>query len=249
MNTSEMIGPLKKPTLAQIGLLATGIFSAAVIARYYGARKFNGAERLAEALLDSDRLHEAVRSLPDASETVLADCAIYMVNVAYRAAEGQGLSGGMEDPVGYSRTHRHPYTHAVTTVLTESNSPEHLLTYAVNIPEVGEVRGTRRVGGLHVAGLPPARPAPDTVQITLPHNYTAQLETEFEISEYLMTGQTRLYGVATARDNMGNVARVNVAYDGAVTGTVTRDAHVIGRFEGKLATGVTFRHYQIPPGD
>lgn len=249
MNTTDLYGPLKKPTLAQIGLLATGLFSAAVIARYYGARKFNGAERLAEALLDSDRLHDAARSLPESTETVLAACAAYLVNVAYRAAEGQGLSGGAEDPVGYSRTHRHPYTHAVTTVLTEANSPEHLLTYAVNIPEVGEVRGTRRVGGLHVTGLSPARPAPDTVQITLTDGYTAQLETDFEIAEYLVTGQTRLYGTATARDNRGNVGRLNVGYDGSVTGTVTRETHVVGRFEGKLSTGITFRQYEIPSGE
>ena len=133
--------------------------------------------------------NEAQRSLPEASETVLAACAAYVVDVAYRAAEGQGLPGVAEDPIGHSRTHRHPYTHAVTTVLTESHAPDHLLTYAVTLPEIGEVRGTRRVGALRVTGLSPARPAPDTVQITLTHDYTAQMETEFEIADYLVTGQ------------------------------------------------------------
>ncbi len=244
-----MFGPLKKPNLGQVALMATGLMSAYVAARYYAARKINAAERLAEALLDSERLHEAARSLPDASDTILAACAAYLINVAYRAAEGQGISSGAEDPIGYSRTHHHAYTHAVTTVLTEANSPEHLLTYAVNLPEVGEVRGTRRVGGLRVTGLSPARPAADTVQITLPYGYTAQLESELEIAEYLITGQTRLYGSATLRDNRGNVGRINISYDGAVTGTITRDAHIVGRFEGKVAQGVTFRQHQIEPGN
>jgi len=167
--------------------------------------------------------------------------------VAYRAAAGEGVTA--EDPEGYSRTHEHPYTHATVTVLTEKHAPEHLLTYAVDLPDVGEVRGTRRVGAVHPAGLTPARPAIDTAQITLPHGYTAQLESEFEIADYLVTGQTKLFGAATLRDNRGNVARLNIAYDGGVSGTITRDAHVIGRFEGKVSTGVTFRQYEIGPGE
>ena len=239
----------KKPTNGQIaGLIVLSIAGLAGL-RLLSARKINGAERLAEALLDTEKLHEAQRSLPEASETVLAACAAYVVNVAYRAAEGQGIAGVTEDPIGHSRTHRHPYTHAVTTVLTESHAPDHLLTYAVTIPEMGEVRGTRRVGALRVTGLSPARPAPDAVQITLTHDYTAQAETEFEIADYLVTGRTRLFGSATLRDNRGNVGRINIGFDGTVTGTVTREARVVGRFEGKVSTGVTFKTYEVPPTD
>jgi hypothetical protein len=249
-NVMETFDPFaKKPTNGQIaGLIVLSLAGLAGL-RLLAARKINGAERLAEALLDTEKLHEAQRGLPEASETVLAACAAYVVNVAYRAAEGQGVAGVMEDPIGHSRTHRHPYTHAVTTVLTESHAPDHLLTYAVTVPELGEVRGTRRVGSLRVTGLSPARPAPDTVQITLTHDYTAQAETEFEIADYLVTGRTRLFGSATLRDNRGNVGRINIGFDGTVTGTVTREARVVGRFEGKVSTGVTFKTYDIPPAD
>ncbi len=237
----------KKPTPGQIAaLLVLSVASVAGL-RLLSARKVNGAERLAEALLETEKLHEGARGLPDASEIALAACAAYVVNVAYRAAEGQGLAGVQEDPIGYSRTHRHPYTHAVTTVLTESHAPDHLLTYAVTVPELGEIRGTRRVGALRVTGLSPARPAPDTVQISLAHEYSAQAASEFEIADYLVMGHTRLFGSATLRDNRGNVGRINIGFDGTVTGTITRDARVIGRFEGKVATGVTFRPYDLPP--
>jgi hypothetical protein len=241
---------LKRPALRPIARIGLGLTIAGlgvVAMRYAGVRRYNGAERLAEALLDSDPLHDAARSLPEASETVLAACATYLVSVAYRAAIGEGVAA--EDPIGHSRTHEHPYTHATVTVLTESHAPEHLLTYAVNLPDIGEVRGTRRVGPIHTAGLTPARPAIDTTQITLPHGYTAQLESEFEIADYLVIGQIKLFGAATLRDNQGNVARLNIAYDGGVSGTITRDAHIIGRFEGKVATGVTFRQYEIGPGE
>ena len=246
----EMMDPFaKKPTRGQVAALI--VLSVAGVAglRLLAARKINGAERLAEALLDTEKLNEAQRSLPEASETVLAACAAYVVGVAYRAAEGQGLAGVSEDPIGHSRTHTHPYTHAVTTVLTESHAPDHLLTYAVNLPEIGEVRGTRRIGALRVTGLSPARPAPDTVQITLTHDYTAQMETEFEIADYLVMGHTRVFGSATLRDNKGNVGRINIGFDGTVTGTITREARVVGRFEGKVSTGVTFRQYDLPPAD
>ncbi len=246
----EMVDPFaKKPTRGQVAALI--VLSVAGVAglRLLGARKINGAERLAEALLDTEKLNEAQRSLPEASETVLANCAAYVVGVAYRAAEGQGIGGVAEDPIGHSRTHNHPYTHAVTTVLTESHAPDHLLTYAVNLPEIGEVRGTRRIGSLRVTGLSPARPAADTVQITLTHDYTAQMETEFEIADYLVMGHTRVFGSATLRDNKGNVGRINIGFDGTVTGTITREARVVGRFEGKVSTGVTFRQYDLPPAD
>ena len=51
-------------------------------------------------------------------------------------------------------------------------------------------------------------------------------------------GHTRLFGSATLRDNRGNVGRINIGFDGTVTGTITRDARVIGRFEGKVATAL-----------
>ena len=45
------------------------------------------------------------------------------------------------------------------------------------------------------------------------------------------------------------MGRINIGFDGTVTGTITREARVIGRFEGKVSTGVTFRQYDLPPAD
>lgn len=248
----DSIGPMantiKKITKGQVGIIVLAI-AGVVGLRLLASRKINGAERLADGLLDTDKLNEALRNLPDATEVALASCAAYVVNVAYRAAEGQGITGVMEDPLGFSRTQRHPYTQAVTRVLTEAHSPAHRLTYAVTVPDIADVRGTREVGPVRISGLSPARPAPDTVQITLPQDYTAQAETEFEIADYLVTGQTRLFGSATLRDNRGNVGRIHIGFDGTVTGTITREAHIVGRFEGKVATGITFRRYELPPND
>jgi len=237
----------KKPNAGHIALAVSAAVGTVAIARYFSARKVNGAERLAEALIDTDSLKEAAQKLPDASEAVLAGCATYLIRVAYRAAAGQGAATGLEDPIGNSRTLSHSYSKAIATVLTESHSPDHMLTYAVMIPDVGEVRGTRRVGSMKISGLSPARPAPDVAQISLKDDYTAQLESAFEIADYLVTGRTRLFGTAMLRDNRGNVGRVHIGFDGAVTGTITREAKVIGRFEGSLADGARFRQYDTTP--
>jgi hypothetical protein len=165
--------------------------------------------------------------------------------VAYHSAEGLRARGGAEDAIGKSRTRVHPYTHVAATVLTEALTPEHVLTYAVTLPKAGEVRGTRRVGGLHISGLAPARPLRDTAQVALEEGYTAQLESELEIGEYLVTGRTRLFGQMTLRDNRDNVGRLHIGYDGAVSGTITRNARVIGRFQGRITEGLQFKQYQI----
>jgi hypothetical protein len=241
------LGP-KKGEVATIAALATAAVGGLIASRYLSARKISGAERLADALLHTDRLRDAARHLPDTSAAALADCAGYLLGAAWRAAEALGVGAAREDPVQHSRTHTHPYTHATATVLTEATAPEQILTYAVTIPETGEVRGTRRVGALRLSGLSPARPTPDTVQITLPDGYTAQIESEFEVADYLVTGRTRLFGAATLRDNRGNVGRLNIGYDGAISGTITKDARVVGRFEGNAAHSLHFRQYQIEGG-
>lgn len=241
---SDMYGPTRGD-IAKVALLATAALGGLIATRYLTARKVNAAERLADALLDTEELKEGVRNLAEHSEKALAACASYLVNVAHRASEAVGAAGGTEDPVGYSRTHTHPYSQAAATVLTEAISPDLRLTYAANIPAVGEVRGTRCVGNLKISGLSPARAAVDTVQITLSDGYTAQLETEFEVADYLVTGKSRLFGAATLRDSTGNVGRINIAHDGTVSGTVTRETKIIGRFEGQVTSGVRFRQNQL----
>lgn len=240
----EIFGPKKGEILATaaIAILGTGWL---VASRYMGTRKISAAESLAESLLDVERLKEAARKLPDSSEAALAACAGYMVNMAYRSAEGFAAASGDNDPLGYSRTHTHPYTRAAATVLTEAVVPELLLTYAVSLPEVGEVRGTRRVGARNIANVPSSRPAPDTAQITLPDGYTAQIETEFEVTDYLVMRRLGVAGAATLRDNRDNVGRLHIAPDGTISGTITRNARVIGRFEGKAQHGLHFKQHQL----
>jgi hypothetical protein len=255
-----MADPLKKGDVAKTLLLLSLAAGGLIASRYLGTRKVSAAERLAESLLDTERLRDAARKLSDSKEAGLAACAAYLVNFAYRAAEGIGAASGVEDPIGYSRTHTHPFTNVTATVLTEerpASGSTHLegapeprqifLTYAVTIPEVGEVRGTRQMGGLQM-GLPPSRSVPDTLQITLPDGYTAQLESQFQVAESLVTGQPRLFGSATMRDNHGNVGRLIIAHDGVISGTITRDARVIGRFEGRAAHGLYFQQLHLAAG-
>jgi hypothetical protein len=243
----DIFVPIKRDVLKAVGLAAVAV-TGLVAVRYMGVRNINSAERLADALLNTDALRNAAGKLPDVTASVLGTCAIYAVNVAFRAAEGVGTLGSGEDPVGEVRTATHPYTGASVTVLTESNSPDHLLTYSVTIPDVGQVSGTRRIGATKVASVPPARPEADTIQITLKEDYVALIETEFQIAEYVFTGKTRLYGALNLRDNQGNAGRLNIGYDGNVSGTVTREAKVVGRFEGQVAHGIRFTQYQIEGG-
>ena len=43
-----------------------------------------------------------------------------------------------------------------------------------------------------------------------------------EVADYLVVGKTRLAGSADLRDNRGNVGRLNIGYDGTISGTITR---------------------------
>ncbi|MBC7528812.1 MAG: hypothetical protein H7308_14860 [Chthonomonadaceae bacterium] len=241
---------VKIPKFAQATALLTLAAGGVVLSRFFNTRNVNGAERLTNALLDTESLQAAARRNPEeASAQMLADCAAYAVRFAFLAAEGVGPVNRYEDAGGTSRTHTHPYTRAVATVLTENNTEKQTLTYAVSIPDVAEVRGTRTIGQVRLSGLSPARPIPETLQITLGSNeedgYSAQIESELEVADYLVTGRVHLSGSTTLRDNVGNVGRVNIAYDGSVSGTITRDAHVIGRFEGQVNSGIQYRQYQL----
>ena len=237
----------KKLSPLQIALVASTAAGSLIASRYLSGRKISSAQRLAESLLDTEKLREGARSLPDSSEVVLAACAGYLLQFARRSSDGLGLSSGADDPIGFSRTQAHPYSRATATVLTGEPEGDYkqALTYAVTIPEIGEVRGMRRVGGLHLSGLSPARPVPDTLQIMLQDGYTAQIEAEWQLTEALVNGRAHLFGSAALRDNSGNAGHLYVSYDGLISGTITRDARIIGRFEGKTREGLRFKHYQI----
>ncbi len=225
--------------------LATLALGGIVGARYIGTRKVSSAERLADAVLDTEPLREAARDFADRPETRLASCANYIVEVCYRSADGWGIGTGANDPVGHTRLKTHRYTQAVASILTEAHVPEHVLNYSVTVPDVAEVRGIRRHGPLSLNGLLPAYTVPETVQISLQDGYTAQIESDLKVTDAFVTGKARLSGAVTLRDNQGNVGRLNIGSDGLIHGTITRDARIVGRLDGRLGDSIQFKPYQI----
>ena len=239
---------VRRPSVGQFALLTTAALTSVVAVRYFGSRKASAAERLTEGLLETTRLHAAVEHLPDASHLALADCGGYLLNVALRAAAGVGIGRGDDDPIGSSRTQTHSFTGTSATVRTEAAAPDRTINYAVTIPEVGEVRGIRRIGVLQMEGFIPAHSTPDTVQIVLTSGYTAQIEASLFTAENMVVGKDRVFGSLALHDNQGNAGHVHVAFDGGLSGTITRDSRIIGRFEGKISEGLRFTPYQIPSG-
>lgn len=229
--------------------LATLAVGGIVGARYLRTRKVSAAEQLSDALLDTEPLREAARSPHDHTESRLASCASYLVDVSFRSAEGWGIGTGANDPVGHTRLKSHRYTQAAATVLTESHSPEHVLNYSVTVPDVAEVRGVRRHGPLGLSGVIPAYAVPETAQISLNDGYTAQIESNLHVTDALVTGRAKLFGVVTLRDSEGNIGRLNIGSDGTIHGTITRNARIAGRFDGRLGGQIKFKPYQIEAGD
>jgi len=240
---------LAKPSTGSILALASLAIGGIIGARYISTRKVSAAERLADALLDTEPLRKAARDMADRPEARLAACANYLVDASYRACEGWGIGTGNNDPIGHTRTQTHRYTQAVASVLTEAHVPNHVLNYTVNIPDIAEVRGIRRHGPLGLNGVLPTYPVPETTQISLADGYTAQLESDLHVTEAFVTGRARLFGVVTLRDSESNVGRLNVCSDGSIHGTITRDAAVIGRFDGRLGSVIEFKPYQIEQGE
>jgi hypothetical protein len=240
---------LAKPSKGSVIALATLALGSIVGARYLKTRKVSAAERLADALLDTEPLREAARDMADRPEARLAACATYLVDVCYRSSEGWGIGTGANDPIGYSRLKTHRYTQAVVSVLTEAHVPDHTLNYTVTVPDIAEVRGIRRHGPLGLNGLLPAYAVPETAQITLEDGYTAQIESDLHATEAFVTGKARIFGAVTLRDNQGNVGRLNIGSDGVIHGAITREARVIGRFDGRLGDVIQFKPYQIEPGE
>lgn len=230
-----------------MALAAGAAISGLVTVRYLTTRKTSASELLAEALLDTSRLEDASRNLAGSSESALASCASYFLGVSYRAAEGLGMAKGQYDPVGFNRTKAHSFTLAHAAVITEAHAPRHILTYSVIVPEVGEMHGTRTIGSLQIEGIFPAYSSPDTAQITLLNGYTAQLETDFRSTDSFLSGSTRLIGSAALRDNHGNIGRLNVSAEGNITGTITRDSRIVGRFNGTILSGIRFNPIKSLP--
>src|SRR5438045_2464134 len=98
---------LAKPPAWQILALGAAAVGSLVVGRYFSMRKVSAGERMAEALLDTEALREAVDQLEEQPENVLAACANYIIRVSNHAAEGLGVASGSNDPVGFSRTRTH----------------------------------------------------------------------------------------------------------------------------------------------
>lgn len=223
-------------------LLAAAAGTAAVTARYFTSRRVKSSELLADILLQTDRLLAAKENAENEPEAALAACALYVISMTSHSAEGLGMPGTPDAVFCETVTRTHPYTGVVATVIPESSEEGRKFSYAVNIPDTGDVRGARVIQGFKMNG----RPVTDMLQITLGLDYTAQVEAEMLLTESLSAWQTRTQGNLTFRDNKGCVGRIYVGAGGGITGTVTRDAHVVGRFEGKLPGELRFRRHTLP---
>ncbi len=230
----------KKPLFLQMSLLLGAAAGGMLVARYINARHINGAEQLADALLHTDSLVDADKHATERPADALASCVAYFVQSAYHASSGIGIAGRTEDPMGYERVKIHPFTNATAMVLTEATESEHILTYTLTLPGKAEVRGTRRVGAERLDGVKPLRSTPERMEIAI-GDYSAQLESEFEVGDFIVFGKVRLSGSLSVRDNQGNVGRIHVAEDGKVGGAMTRDQKITGRFDGHAESGVYYK--------
>lgn len=239
-----MIGILLRQAL-RMAIVAGGAAAATAGARYINSKRINAAERLGKALLDVERLAEATRYVEQETEAALAACAAYLINVAHEAAAG--ISGPPAlDPVGFERTLNSADGRTTVTVTTTAHQPEARWQFEVNIEGVGHVSGSRRLAASRFSGPRVHMSTPDTVSIRFQSGYAARIESDLEFSTNLLQlagPRTHLVGKAHLSDNRGNVGTLDVAPDGTIGGTITRGSHVVGRFEGSLSQGLTFRQY------
>lgn len=226
-------------------VIAGGAALATAGARYATSKRINAAEKLGEALLDTSRLEEASRYSATESEAALAGCAVYLINVAYEAASG--ITGPPAiDPIGFERKVAGKKSETGTaSVITTAHEPEARWQFEVNAPGVGRISGSRRLKSSRFTGPKVHMSTPDTVSIRFDNGYVANIESDLEFSANLLalplSGKTQVFGSASLSDNRGNVGRLRIEPNGTVTGTITRGADVVGRFEGSLAEGMTFR--------
>lgn len=231
-------------------VIAGGAAIASAGARYMGSKRINAAERLGEALLDTERLEQAAKFTVTESEAALAACAAYLINTAHQAAAG--IAGPPHiDPIGFERKVKNERTGATATVITTAHEPEARWQFEVEIPGVGRVSGSRRLSSSRFTGPKVHMRTPDTVSIRFDNGYSTSIESDLEFSGSLLPfsgPRTQVYGAASLSDNRGNVGRLKIEPAGTVSGTVTRGTDIVGRFEGSLAEGVTFRQYYAVKG-
>ncbi len=224
-------------------VVAGGAALATGAARYAGSKRINAAQKLGEALLDTVRLDEAANYADKESEAALAACAAYLVNTAHQAAAG--ISGPPSlDPIGFERKVQSERSAATASVITTAHEPESRWQFDVEVPGTARVTGSRRLSSSKFAAPKVHMRTPDTVAIRFENGYSASIESDMEFASNLLQvvgPTTRVYGTASLSDNRGNVGRLRIESSGEVSGTITRGSSIVGRFEGSLADGLTFR--------
>ena len=225
--------------------IAGGAAVATAGARYYGSKRINAAEKLGAALVDSAHLEEAAKYGAEESEAALAACAAYLINLAHQSASG--ITGPPAiDSVGFERKIVNDRNNATASIITTAHDPEARWQFDVDIPGTARVSGSRRLKSSRFAGTKVHMQTPDTVSIRFDNGYVANLESDLEFDGSLLPtsgGRTRVYGEAMLSDNRRNVGRMKIEHNGMISGTITRGSDVIGRFEGSLGEGITFRQY------
>jgi hypothetical protein len=241
-----MLNSVLKKAIGVVAI-AGGAAAATAGARYANSKRINAAERLGEALLETGRLEEASRYTAAESEASLAACAAYLINVAHEAASG--ITGPPKiDPIGFERKVKADRGAAEASVVTTAHEPEARWQFDVVAPGIARISGSRRLESSRFTGPRVHMKTPDTVSIRFDNGYAVNIESNMEFNGNLLAvpfagPKTNVFGSASLSDNRGNVGRLRIESSGVVSGTVTRGAEIIGRFEGSLAEGLTFRQY------
>jgi hypothetical protein len=244
-----MLGAIIRQAV-RMAVFAGGAAAATAGARYVSSKRINAADRLGQALLDTQRLLDAAQYSDTESEAALAACAAYLVNVAHQAAAG--ISGPPAlDPVGFERTVKSETSPASAIVTTTAHEPESRWQFEVTVPDLARVTGSRRLTSSRFAGPRVKMSTPDTVSIRFDNGYAARIESDLEFASNLLQvvgPRTHVTGAAHLSDNRNNVGRLQIDQAGEVTGTITRGTRIVGRFEGSLTEGVTFKQYTAVEG-
>ncbi len=237
-----MIGALLRHAI-RAAAVAGGAAAATAGARYMGSRRIVASEKLGRALMDTQRIEEALPYTIDESEAALAACAVYLINVAYEAASG--ISGPPTlDPIGHERAISSDSSGTTATITTTAHEPETRWQFDVVIPGLARISGSRRLEASRFSGSHIKMKTPDTVTIRYDNGYSARIESDLEFASNLLRlvgPQTQLIGNVNLSDNRGNVGLLRIDAAGVVTGTITRGPNIVGRFDGNLTSGLTFR--------
>ncbi|MEP6756512.1 MAG: hypothetical protein ABJA67_13485, partial [Chthonomonadales bacterium] len=178
-------------------------------ARYATSKRMDASQKLADALLQWDRLKEASEVEDGESEAALAACSAYLINVAYQAAYGMAGPPTI-DAIGVEKTATTGEGEATSSVITTAHEPETRWQFEMEAKGTGRVSGSRRLTSARFTGHKVSMRTPDTVSIRLENGYVASIESDLEFSGNLLSAPivgrtTAVFGTASLSDNRGNV--------------------------------------------